>query len=150
MNGLGYKYQFGTGVPKDIDMAVHWYCKAVGAGNARAMNNLAILLSHGQGVPRDEEQARDLWGQSAALGHINAMANLAFSYLQGAGAGRDEERGLSWMRRAAESGQANAQVYLRSIGEGDPLPPALNQSAQMTPTARGASGHARICGDFIS
>jgi TPR repeat protein len=150
MNALGYKYQFGTGVPKDIDMAVHWYCKAVGAGNARAMNNLAILLSHGQGVPRDEEQARDLWGQSAALGHINAMANLAFSYLQGAGAGRDEERGLSWMRRAAESGQANAQVYLRSMGDGDLLPPPLNQAAQMIPTARGASGHARICGDFIS
>ena len=66
MNALGYKYQHGTGIAPDIAMAVHWYCKAVEAGNARAMNNLALLLGAGAGVPRDLDQARDLWRQSAA------------------------------------------------------------------------------------
>jgi TPR repeat protein len=148
MNALGYKYQFGTGIPKDIDLAVHWYCKAVEAGNARGMVNLGILLSNGLGVPRDLEQARDLWGQAAALGHANAMANLAFSYLQGPD--QDQEKALSWMRRAAEKGQPKAQAYLRSIGYSDPLPPPFNEAARMIRTARGAAGHARICGDFVS
>jgi uncharacterized protein len=150
MNAVGYKYQFGTGVAPDLGLAVHWYCKAVQAGNARGMNNLAILLSDGWGVPKDEEQARDLWRQSAALGHINAMANLAFSYLQSENAERDPNKGLMWMERAAEGGQQTAQVYLRSHGDTGPLPAAVDQAAKMVPWARGAPGHARVCGDLIS
>ena len=114
------------------------------------MNNLAVLLNEGLGVPKDEEQARDLWRQSAALGHVNAMANLAFSYLQSENAKRDANQGLSWMERAAERGQESAEAYLRSHGDTGPSPPASNQAARMIPSPRGAAGHARICGDFIS
>jgi TPR repeat protein len=150
MNAVGYKYQFGTGIAQDLGLAVHWYCKAVEAGNARGMNNLAILLSDGLGVPKDEEQARDLWRRSAALGHVNAMANLAFSYLQSESAKRDQKQGLAWMERAAERGQQNAQAYLRSRGYTGPLPPPFNQAAQMLPAPRGVAGHARVCENFIS
>ncbi len=148
MNALGYKYQYGTGVAPDIAIAVHWYCKAVEAGNARAMNNLGLLLSAGAGVPRDLNQARDLWRQSAASGHASAMTNLAFSYL--AGPRPDRDQALAWMKRAAEGGQPKAQAFLRAGGYTGPLPPPVDQAAKMIPSVRGASGHARICGDFIS
>jgi uncharacterized protein len=150
MNAVGYKYQFGTGVAPDLGLAVHWYCKAVQAGNARGMNNLAILLSNGWRAPKDEEQARDLWRQSAALGHINAMANLAFSYLQSENAERDPSKGLMWMGRAAEGGHQTAQAYLRSQGDTGPLPALLDQPAKMVPWARGPPGRARVCRDLIS
>ena len=149
-NALGYKYEFGTGVARDIAMAVHWYCKAVEAGNPRAMNNLALVLNAGADVPRDLDQARDLWRQSAALGHINAMVNLAFSDLEGTRAELDRKEAALWMRRAAEGGQANAQAFVRANGDTGPLPSPVNQAAEMIPSVRGASGHARICGDFIS
>ena len=113
MNAVGYKYQFGTGVAQDLGLAVRWYCKAVEAGNARGMNNLASL-SNGLGVPKDEEQARDLWRQSAALGHVNAMANLAFSYLQSENAERDQIRGWpGWSGLRKEANRAPKPTCVR-------------------------------------
>ena len=114
------------------------------------MNNLALLLNVGAGVPRDVDQARDLWRQSAASGHTSAMANLAFSYLGGTTTEQERKEALAWMKRAAEGGQPKAQTFLRAAGFGGPLPAPVDQAARMIPSVRGASGHARICGETIS
>jgi TPR repeat protein len=149
MNAVGYKYQFGTGV-KDIAKAIDWYCRAVALGNARAMNNLAIILHDGRDLPRDEAEARNLWLQSANLDHYNAMYNLGASYLRGDGAPVDRAQGAVWMLRAAQSGHAAAQTWLRQSGYSGTLPQAADWGAMMVPAGRHTAGHTKVCGTPVS
>lgn len=148
MNALGYKYDHGTGVAQDLALAVHWYCKAVEAGNSRGMNNLALLLHAGRGVPHDREQARDLWRQSADLGHTNAMANLGSSYFEEPSP--DRQLAMAWLLKAAQAGNPDAQKLLCDNGYGLPTPPPVDQAAKMIPWTKRASGHAHICAETIS
>jgi hypothetical protein len=150
MNALGYKYQYGTGIAKDISRAINWDCHAVEYGNPRAMNNLASMLDDGRELPRDEAEARSLWRQSAALGHTNAMYNLARSYLWGSEAERDTTQGREWLLRTAQSGQPNAQEVLRRNGYAGPLPMPFDQAAMMVPSPRQAAGHTKVCGAPIA
>jgi TPR repeat protein len=43
MNNLGWMYQNGEGVAKDVDQAVSWYRKAAALGNESAKKNLQRL-----------------------------------------------------------------------------------------------------------
>ena len=43
MLGLGFIYENGRGVPKDIPTAVEWYRKSANLGNQAALQNLRRL-----------------------------------------------------------------------------------------------------------
>ncbi len=148
MNALGYKYQFATGIPKDMDKAIHWYCEAVAAGNPRAMNNLAIILDEGQDLPRDLEEARSLWKQAAALGHVNSMGNLGWSYLSGAERNANEAK--HWLLLAAQAGHAGAQKWARANGFNGSWSAPVDPAALMTPYVRREGVRSKICGSVVS
>ena len=94
MNAVGYKYQYGTGVKKDLALAVHWYCKAVEAGNPRGINNLAIMLNEGA------QSAQERGAGSGSLATIG-------------GAGARQRHGQSRLLIAAKRGR---QAGSRSRG----------------------------------
>jgi len=63
---------------KDKQEAFKCYKKAAQLGNARAMNNLALMLEKGfDGQAPDLEAAYALYAQASKLGDKNASVNLS-------------------------------------------------------------------------
>jgi hypothetical protein len=79
MVDLGWQYEHGHGVTKDLAQALRLYETAVKAGVPAAMNNLGLMYLHGKGVPRDYAQARRLFEQGIALGDPATMNGLGGS-----------------------------------------------------------------------
>jgi TPR repeat protein len=73
---LGLMYDRGLGVPRDPNLAAHWYAKAAQQGFARAQNHLGSLYEHGLGVPQSLEQAQKWYQLAAAQGNAWAQRNL--------------------------------------------------------------------------
>lgn len=58
MCGLGFCYENGQGVPRDLQEAVRWRKKAVDRGHAHAMSNLGVMYEKGLGgLTKDEREA---------------------------------------------------------------------------------------------
>lgn len=146
MNAIGYGYEHGNSlVTPDIAQAVDWYCRAVQAGNPRAMNNLALLFTRGLGVPQDEAEARSLWRQSADAGHTNGMLNLGLSLLRA-----HDATGLAWLRRAAAIGNGAAQSVLGRLGETGAWPRPFDDGLRMAlEPANPVAGHSRYCRPLV-
>ena len=62
---LGWLYEAGIGVERDLQQAAKLFRQAAQAGDAEAQYALAVMLQTGVGQPQDFEQAR-LWLQRAA------------------------------------------------------------------------------------
>lgn len=150
MNAVGYRYNFAA--PPDYPKAIDWYCRAVFAGNPRAMNNLALLFYHGEGVAQDRDEARSLWQQSSDRGHLNAMANLATdqAFDQSLSeAGRHD--GYDMLHQAARRGSIVAQQALRQAGDTEAFPPATEGSLTMKlEPLHPTPGTSRACAALIS
>ena len=54
---IGYYYETGKGVTKNIYEAVRWYEKSANQGNAIALYNLGCCYFNGNGVKRDYKLA---------------------------------------------------------------------------------------------
>lgn len=74
---LGYVYESGIGVKKDLGKALKFYSAGVMDGDARAMNNLATMYEEGIGVAIDLKRALELYALSAKLGNEDGVANYA-------------------------------------------------------------------------
>jgi len=64
-SNLGFMYDTGQGVPKDLGEAAKWYRLAAEQGNPGAQSNLGSMYASGDGVPQDYVQAY-LWASLAA------------------------------------------------------------------------------------
>jgi len=120
---IGESYQYGEGVPKDMEKAAYWYQKAAEQGYANAQNNLGILYENGDGVPQDWKKATYWWAKAAEQGHVLAQCNLGNCYDDGNGVPQDNQKAAYWWTKAAEQGNAPAQCNLGvcySKGKGVP------------------------------
>lgn len=61
-------YEHGSGVARDIGVALELYCKAVLAGDAQALYRMGWIYTNGRGVERNDAFAAYLFQQAAALG----------------------------------------------------------------------------------
>jgi TPR repeat protein len=64
-SNLGFMYDSGQGVARDLGEAAKWYRLAAEQGNAFAQSNLGSLYAGGEGVPQDYVQAY-VWASLAA------------------------------------------------------------------------------------
>ncbi len=74
--GLGYLYEHGDGVPKDMNKALSYYKKAVsgeeklcGSGDGQACYELGYMYEHGYGVSKDPNKAKELYQKACKLGY---------------------------------------------------------------------------------
>ena len=74
---LGWIYENGHGVPKDIKEAFNWFRLAAEQGDYDAQNNLGLMYGEGHGVPQDYEEAVKWWKLAAEQRHERAQFNLA-------------------------------------------------------------------------
>lgn len=111
----------GLGHEADPKLAVHWYEKAIEAGNETSWNNLGLLHEYGKGTPRNSEKAVMCFRQGAARHEGSSMFNLAVMLGEGIGAPQDLVEALYWYHRAAALGEPrsmNNLSYLYANGVG--------------------------------
>ena len=109
---LGYCYEFGRGVTKDLNEAVKWYSKAAAQGYAQAQYNLGYCYEFGRGVTKDLNEAVKWYRKAAEQGDADAQCNLGLCYHSGQGVTKDYTKAVKWFRKAAEQGHADAQFNL--------------------------------------
>ena len=102
---LGYMYENGEHVTKDLPSAEKWYRRAAEMEHVNAMIRLASLL--------DEAPEATYWFRKAAEnGDVGAQAMVAFRYESGTGTEVDLKEAVIWYKRAAEQDQIVSQVNL--------------------------------------
>ena len=117
---LGYMYESGQGVPKDLDQSVAWYRKAAEQGNASSQHNLGVMYRDGEGVPQDAVQAVVWFRKAADRGLPEAQFNLGVMYHNGQGVPQDLAQAEAWYRKAAKQGNADAQKNLKLLTPAQP------------------------------
>jgi TPR repeat protein len=111
-NDLGWLYQNGWGVPRDLGQAVYWYRQSANQGFATGQVNLGFMYQKGRGVPVNYVEAVRLYRLAAAQNDSTAADNLGVMYRDGLGVPRDHNQAVSWFRKAAAAGHADGQTDL--------------------------------------
>ncbi|NOX83728.1 MAG: sel1 repeat family protein [Alphaproteobacteria bacterium] len=120
---LGYIYENGLGVPRDMARALAYYSKAANQGQADSQYALGDLAFTGDGVKRNLERAAGWYKLAAARSHAGAKAQLGVMHAQGLYFPKDINKAIGYFEQAAEAGDADAQYNLGAIyltGEGKP------------------------------
>jgi TPR repeat protein len=79
-HNLGYMYEQGMGVDRDLAQAFTWYSKSADQGFAASQNDLGAMYADGIGVPQDLVRAYVLFTQAATTGDEDTL-RLALSNL---------------------------------------------------------------------
>ncbi len=150
-NDLGYMYERGLGVQKDLSEAVSWTFKAAQNGDRNAQFSLGVAYENGQGVRRDLGEAALWYRKAAKLGFqdgVNAVRKMAESgivtaqlslgrmYESGEGMPASDNQAAFWYRKAAEQGDGDAVASLeRLLPRSDPPkpPPLISDTRSVSP-----------------
>jgi len=109
---LGSMYEYGEGVDKNHEKAVHYYLKAAEKGYAGAQCNLGYMYNNGRGVKLDRVKAVDYYKLASAQNHVRAQYNLGYLFKYGYGVDRDYKQAVYYYRKSAEQGYTKAQHNL--------------------------------------
>ncbi|CAI2180958.1 337_t:CDS:2 [Funneliformis geosporum] len=109
---LGFCYENGIGIKKDLKKAFDYYKKATGNGNKFAQFNVGMFYQNGWGVKEDLDKAFEFFEKSAKQDYIDAQSYLGFLYKNGIGTQRSLKKAFHWYQRAAENGDEIAQYNL--------------------------------------
>src|SRR4029453_14538161 len=102
-NLLGVLLATNARVPSDYSMALYWFQRAVDAGSADAMHNMASMYLRGLGVAPGFANAFRWFQRAAEGGSASAMHSVAAMAEHGLGTARDLALARSMYRKAAES-----------------------------------------------
>lgn len=114
---IGFLYENGLGVARDLEIAADWYRFAAGRGDREAQFRLGLMHLDGNGVTKDRARAFDLFEQAAAQGQPKAIYNLGLLYLTGISRKRDVERAAELFAKAADADISDAQYALALMHE---------------------------------
>ena len=109
---LGYMYDYGEGLPRDSEKAVHWYTKASEQGEARASYGLGLMYKYGEGVPQNLQQVVYWYTKASEQGDAQAQHELGLMYADGFGVSLDYEQAFYWWKKSAEQAYVRAQYSL--------------------------------------
>ncbi|MGY8853648.1 MAG: caspase family protein [Pseudomonadales bacterium] len=102
---LGYMYENGEHVVKDLLSAKKWYRDAAEMAHVKAMIRLASLLG-------EDPEATDWFRKAAEKGDAGAQTMIAFRYESGTGTEINLDEAVVWYTKAAEQDQIVSQVNL--------------------------------------
>lgn len=107
---LGYLYQHGYGVPKDLAKAQEYYQKAADQGLVRADVCLALMLIWSPDIPHDLPRGIELLKRADAAGDVYGTYSLAWAYKYGIGVAKDEAEAE---RLHAKAGNTVPDILMR-------------------------------------
>lgn len=123
---LGWMYQTGNGVEKDIQQALGWYTLAAEQGHAIAQNNLGVFYENGWGTIPDAKAAFGWYKKSANSGYAYAQYNLGRMYAEGQGTRRNVQEARYWLQSA----------LLHKVKEAEPLLAQLDDKPYVTENSK--------------
>lgn len=109
---LGWSYQIGNGVPKDLAEALKWYRKSAVQGYSSAQNDVGKFYENGWVVAQDYVEAMKWYVLSANQGLSYGQHNLALLFYGGQGTPKDYVEAAKWFSKAAEQGHSTAAYFL--------------------------------------
>jgi TPR repeat protein len=118
---LGFCYDNGQGVMRDVAEAARWYRKSAEQGIANAQFRLGVYYENGWGGTKDSTEAVKWYRKAAEQGLANAQHLLGQCYVVGRGVKKDFVEAEKWLRKAADQdfpGSASLLGSCYSIGEG--------------------------------
>jgi TPR repeat protein len=112
LTSLGYLYEKGEGVPKDLDRANDLYERAAISRNPSALFNLGLLCLRDDWPKRNPMKAVQAFARAAAIGSPGAQYMLASCFYKGIGVPKDRKKSFEWLNKAAEGGDMTAESVL--------------------------------------
>ena len=109
---LGYMYERGYGVTKNLKTAVEWYARGAQSGSSVGQCNLGYMYEKGRGVPKSHETAVYWYRKAAEQGNLRGQCNLAYMYEKGYGLPQNYDQAVYWYRKAAERNDARGEFSL--------------------------------------
>ncbi len=129
---LGWQYQTGQGLPKDLAKAAELYQKGADQGYADAQNYLGLLYIKGQGVQKDFGKAIELFQKAADQGYAKAQTNLGVAYEHGDGVPKDLGKAAELYQKAGDQGNVDAQKNLGVLYQtGQGVPKDLEKAGKL-------------------
>jgi TPR repeat protein len=112
---LGFFYDEGVIVKKDIKKAIYWYNEAIKNNSNRARYNLASVYLDGQSsTPQKIKEAISLYLVAAKQGHDDSKVALGGIYYSDKYGQKNEEQAFYWMNAAASNGNSYGKTGLAS------------------------------------
>lgn len=105
-------YFVEEGQTSDYQRAFELYSLAAGAGDAYAMNRMALMYDRGEYVAQDFTEAFDWYLKAAEAGLPAGQSNVASMYNAGDGVRQNYAEALHWFRLAADNDYAYAMYAL--------------------------------------
>ena len=142
---MGLAFEFGQGVAKNLDRAMHWYHLAADRGDPIAQTDLGYLYETGGSGPKDPAEAAKWYLRAAVSGLTRAKFNLGVLFLTGAGVQKSDEEAAHWIGEAADDGCPSALLamsYLYANGQGVSLDP---QKAQELSRKASKNSDSKMC-----
>ena len=99
---LGYAFQNGLGMEKDMEQAVEWYKKSSDNKFNDAYYAMMMAYGNGEGVKQNLELAFDYALKCANNDDPTCMWNVVNSYAIGNGVKKDDEKVKEWIVRLAK------------------------------------------------
>ncbi|MCX6850909.1 MAG: tetratricopeptide repeat protein [Verrucomicrobia bacterium] len=98
---LGFRYEEGEGVQKNMFEAVKWCRMAAERGYARAQIYLGIRYHVGSGMARDDAEALNWLRKPAEHGDAEGQRVMGMIYKDGEGVPRDAVEAYKWLNLSA-------------------------------------------------
>lgn len=106
---LGWLYEVGIDVGKDLVEAMKWYRNAAENGNAEAQYKLGHYYRSGVGIEKNYVEAVAWYRKAAEQGHSHAQERLARCYVRGAGVERNLEEAEKLLKKAVASAKGKTE-----------------------------------------
>ncbi|WP_181817734.1 tetratricopeptide repeat protein [Psychromonas sp. B3M02] len=112
---IGWMYESGQGVKKDLKKAVYWYKKSAEQEYEAAQYVLGTLYEKGEGVEQNSEAALSYYLLAAEQGDPISQFQVGNYYQYGIGTYKNNDKSIFWYEKAAEQSHVNAQIDLGKI-----------------------------------
>jgi TPR repeat protein len=122
---LGWNYEHGRHVIKDVTTAAEWYRLGAQRLDSASLRALGILHFYAVGVEENYEDAIKLFSKAAVLGDPPAQRRLGHELIWGALNGGENDsaqaKGIAWLKLAEAQGDERsaellAKAYRRGLG----------------------------------
>ena len=112
---LGYCYDNGYGVEKNLKEAFKWCEKAALKGYHWSMNRLGEMYESGRGAEKNLKEAFKWYKDVAERGYSRGQFNLGDMYEFGKGTKKNRDKAVFWYKKAIVQGYDEAQDALDRI-----------------------------------
>lgn len=114
---LGWLYEMGYGVNRNVERAFSLFNEAAKRGSVEGAYRVGVAWYHGLGVQKDRATACQWFVRAASGGYPAAERETGFCYYNGTGVPQNREEGFNWFARAGQAGLVDARVIVADMLE---------------------------------